>query len=166
MKSDLHILLPASLLLCCIAACASDECEGNKNALPLADFYASQTSPQKISIDSLTIYGEDAPNDSTLVSNSSAISSIYLPFRLDQTSTRFYIQYEQKAMHGATDYIQFNYEIEPKFVSSACGVIYQYRVADIEHSSVLIDSVKMVDDLITNANVPNINIYFRVNTSE
>lgn len=162
MKSELRLILPAIVSALIATACSSDECEDNKNSLPLAGFYSSSETPQQIAVDSLTVFGAGAPGDSIIIDNASNVASVYLPFRIDQNETRFILKYNQKALRGASDFIQFNYDIVPKFVSAACGVIYEYHINSIEHSHALIDSVTVPEKVITNANRQNIRIYFRV----
>ena len=38
-------------------SCASDECEDNKNSLPLAEFYSSLPEPEAVSLDSISEIG-------------------------------------------------------------------------------------------------------------
>lgn len=145
------------------AACSTDDCEGNKNSLPYAEFYTSAISPKQITVDSLTVYGQGAPGDSLLTNNAS-LSSVYLPFDIDSEETTYFFKYNRKelAEHNITDRITFRYNIRPMFVSSACGVIYQYEVKNIEYTTHLIDSVTCPGGVITNADSPNIRVYFRV----
>lgn len=153
-----------------IAACSSNECLDNKNSLPLAGFYSSDVNPQSIAIDSLSIYGIDAPGDSILLDSVVNVSSAYLPFRIDQTSTSYVIHYNQKTISNEryNDTITFDYEIIPYFVSSACGSIYKYKMNSIDHSSHFIDSVVCTAPLgvIDNVAVENLRIYFRIESGE
>lgn len=156
----------AMLLLVAVTSCVSDECEGNKNSLPYAGFFSSELSPRAISVDSITVYGEGAPNDSLLIDNGEGVASVYLPFRIDDGESTFVIQYNQKRLRGLTDRITFRYEAVPDFVSAACGVVYDYRIDNIEHTKNLIDSVRCPGMVISNANEQNIRVYFRVSTEE
>ena len=161
------VLAAAAMLLpVAVTSCVSDECEGNKNSLPYAGFFSSEVSPRSISVDSITVYGEGAPNDSLLIDNGEGVASVYLPFRIDGGESTFVIQYNQKRLRGLTDRITFRYEAVPDFVSAACGVVYDYRIDNIEHTKNLIDSVRCPGMVISNANEQNIRVYFRVNTEE
>lgn len=161
-------ILPWSLIavagVCTVSGCASDECDGNRNTLPLAGFYSSAVSPQSISIDSLSIGGVGAPGDSLLLDSASNVSSVYLPFNLESGETEFEIRYLQRSMRGATDRIKFTYDAQPFFVSAACGVSYRFNIKNIECTHFAIDSVTVPGGVIDNANVQNIHIYFRVST--
>lgn len=151
-----------------VGACSSSECLDNKNSLPLAGFYSSALVPQAISIDSVTVEGVDVPGDSVLHDSVRSLSSTYLPFRIDQPSTTYRILYlgGQAGKLRLSDEITFNYDIEPWFVSSACGTIYRYRIKNIDHTSMFIDSVTVPGGVITNTPGENIRIYFRVNLPE
>lgn len=164
-----RLLLPAAALAALLtAACSNEECEGNRNALPFAGFYSSAISPRAISLDSITIYGVGAPNDTLIADSARSLSEVYLPFDIDAESTTFVIEYLQKALssRGIRDEITFTYTAQPWFVSSACGVSYRYLIRDISYTTNVIDSVSVPGMMIDNTNAQNIRIYFRVNTEE
>lgn len=151
-----------------ISGCANSECYDNKNSLPLAGFYSSEEIPQAITVDSLTILGIGAPGDSILQDSVRSLSEVYLPFRIDQGSTTYEIRYlggEAGILH-ISDFITFNYEIIPFFVSNACGTIYDYKITSIEYTKNFIDSVICLTGEITNANTENLKIYFRVQVDD
>lgn len=155
-----------SLLLGMFVGCSTSECYDNKNSLPLAGFYSSQETPQSISLDSISILGIGAPGDSILQDSVRSLSQVYLPFRIDQNSTTYAIYYLAglPGIYHMYDEITFNYEIIPMFVSSACGAVYYYKMTSIEHTNNFIDSVVCPNGEITNANIENLKIYFRVAT--
>lgn len=158
------LVLPAIVIG---AACSTDECLDNKNSLPLAGFYSSDTEPKQVSLDSISIYGVDVPGDSVLQDSVRGLNQSYLPFRIDQNSTTYVIQYLTGAagVLRIRDTITFNYEIQPWFVSSACGVIYKYKMESIVCSHHFIDSVTCPLGTIDNANIENLKIYFRVSSN-
>lgn len=149
-------------------ACTNTECYDNKNSLPLAGFYSSEKIPASIALDSITILGVGVPGDSILQDSVRGLSQVYLPFRIDQNSTTYEIQYLAgvPGIFHLKDYITFNYEIKPMFVSTACGAVYYYEITSIEHTDVFIDSVTCPSGVITNANMENLKIYFRVDAEE
>lgn len=146
------------------ASCSNDECLDNKNSLPLAGFYSSDSIPKAVSLDSVSIYGVDVPGDSVLHDSVRGLSQSYLPFRIDQNSTTYVIQYLTglPGRFRLRDTITFNYKIVPWFVSSACGTIYEYDMQSIETTHYIIDSVSCPGKIINNANIENLKIYFRV----
>lgn len=144
--------------------CNNSECYDNQNSLPLAGFYSSEVNPKAISIDSVTILGVGAPGDSILQDSVRSLSKVYLPFRIDQEETTFQIRY-LGGIAGAyriSDFITFRYDIIPKFVSTACGTVYYYKINSIEHTDNLIDSVVCPGGEITNVAQENLKIYFKV----
>lgn len=167
MRRIIKRIFPVSVsLLLMAAACSSNECYDNKNSLPLAGFYSTDSVPKAISIDSISIYGVGVPGDSVLQDSVRNLSQTYLPFRIDQESTAYVIQYlgGLAGALGIRDTIVFDYEIVPYFVSNACGVIYQYRMKDITSTHFMIDSVSCPSGVITNKAIENLKIYFRVTT--
>ena len=147
-----------------IAGCATSECYDNQNSLPLAGFYSSQEVPAAISLDSITILGVGAPGDSILQDSVRSLSQTYLPFRIDEDSTTYEIYYLAglPGLYRMYDKITFKYDIVPMFVSSACGTVYYYKMNSIEHTNNFIDSVTCPTGIITNENIENLKIYFRV----
>ena len=169
----LRRLLPYALggaMLAGIIACNSDECYDNRSSLPLAGFYTATETPQAVSIDSVSIYAIGAPGDSILHDSVRTLTQTYLPLRIDGTSSHvsYVIRYLQGALgrlHIA-DTISISYDIEPQFVSAACGVSYIFRIKDLTTTHYCIDSVTCPRGYIDNVAVENIHIYFRVNTDE
>lgn len=166
-------LLPYTLgaaILGGVIACNNDECYDNHNSLPLAGFYTATENPQAISIDSVSIYAIGAPGDSVLHDSVRSLSQTYLPFRIDGNASQvdYVIRYLQGALgrFGIADTISLKYDIEPKFISSACGVVYIFRLTDIVTTHYCIDSVTCPRGYIDNVAVENIHIYFRVNTDD
>ena len=149
-----------------VAGCSTSECYDNQNSLPLAGFYTSGINPQAISLDSISIIGVGAPGDSILQDSVRSISEVYLPFRIDEPSTTYEIFYlgGLAGYYRIFDAITFNYDIIPMFVSTACGTVYYYKMNSIDYTTNLIDSVTCPSGVITNANVENLKIYFRVET--
>lgn len=135
----------------------------------MAGFYVIDSiKATPVSIDSITIYGIGAPGDSILQDSVKSLSQCYLPFRIDENSTSYVFQYLQGVLgeYRVADTITFNYEIKPFFVSSACGVVYDYKMTSIETTHNLIDSVTCPDGEITNVSKENLRIYFKYNAEE
>lgn len=156
------------LTIAIVVGCSNDECYDNKNSLPLAGFYSSEEVPKQVALDSISIYGVGAPGDSVLHDSVRGLNQSYLPFRIDQNSTKYVIRY-LTGLPGKLrmrDTITFNYEIIPWFVSSACGVIYKYKMDTIITTHNIIDSVTCPLGTIDNANIENLKIYFRVSTPD
>ncbi len=141
------------------AGCNTSGCLDNQSSIPLAGFYNSATGAA-ISIDSVNIGGVDAPNDSLLLAMGTSASQVYLPLRFSKDVTSFYIQYDTLGLWADT--ITMAYTALPYFASEECGAMYRYTINRLTYTTLLIDSVTLVDSLITNADIERIRIYFRV----
>lgn len=148
--------------------CSTSECFDNQNSLPLAGFYSSQEIPDPITLDSITILGVDCPGDSILQDSVRSLSQVYLPFRIDQPSTTYEIRYlgGTAGLYHIYDEITFEYDIIPMFTSAACGAVYYYKMNNIYYTKNFIDSVACPGGVITNENIENLKIYFRVAIEE
>jgi hypothetical protein len=148
-----------------LAACNSSGCLDNGSAIPLAGFYSS-ASGRAVSVGGISIHGVGAPNDSALLTSGSSASEIYLPMRASESSTSWVFSYydTESAEPIAYDTITLAYDAIPYFASEDCGAMYCYRINSLTNTTRMIDSVALVDPLITNADVESIKIYFR--TSE
>lgn len=158
-------ILRLTVLVCVLAvlhtACNTSGCTENKSSIPLAGFYSYETLAA-ITVNEISIGGVDAPNDSLLLNNESA-GKIYLPFRSTAEETSYFIRYESEKLGGGTlyDVITFNYTSIPYFASEECGAMFRYKINEMYYTNHLIDSIGLVDSLITNEDVEKIHIYFR-----
>lgn len=152
----------AVLLAAGLGGCNSSGCTENRNALPLAEFYNSATG-RAIGLDSLQISGVDAPGDSVLSAPGPSITQVYLPMRPTETQTVWCIAYKWRELDypELNDTITFDYQTEPYFASEECGATYRYRITEMAYTEHLIDSVVIVDPLITNIDKAYFRIYFR-----
>ena len=164
--NKLRISLVICVGLALLASCSSGECMDNKNSMPLAGFYSSEQFPKNIIIDSISVYGLDAPEKSMILDSAKNVKEVYLPFRIDEPSTTFILDYHQKSIedYRLNDTITFSYDIIPFFVSKECGAIYKYKIEEISTTKHLIDSVMCPLGIIDNVASENLRIYFRVQT--
>ncbi|MDE6119304.1 MAG: hypothetical protein K2F82_05510 [Muribaculaceae bacterium] len=146
----------AATLLAAVG-CASDGCLNNRNSIPLAGFYSWQTH-EPVTVAALTVAGDGAPGDSMLIDNEAA-SQVYLPFRADAPEVTFGFSV---ALEGGvmTDQLTFAYQTTPYFDNADCGAMYRYRITSVGFNGTLIDSVGIVDSLVTNVETERIKIYF------
>lgn len=147
------------------AAGCSDTCTENKNALPLAGFYASGGGADRITLDSLEVAGVGIAGDSTLSPASVSKDELYLPFRIDCDTTRYAFR-DSHLAGGDSDTVTFIYSRTPRFVNVECGVSYVFGIKSITSQGVLIDSVICPDGYIDNVNRENLEIYFAVKNTE
>lgn len=151
-----------AFLFLVITSCNSSGCYDNRSSIPLAGFYSS-SSGTRISLDSIDIMGVGAPGDSLLLDSGTSASQVYLPLRSDSESVTFNIAYDYEQLFGLEDRLTFVYESYPYFTSAECGAMYRYRITDVRHTSVLLDSVAITapDSIITNVEIETVQLYFR-----
>ena len=159
----LAVTMSVSVLTSC-----SEECTDNKNALPLAGFYSSETPAEKVSVSGLEVYGLGAPNDSILSPGSETKGEVYLPFRIDSDTTAYVFRYSYTEAGDSipkvmADTVTFVYSRTPRFVNVECGVSYNFGIRDIVTKGELIDSVTCPMGYIDNADIENLRIYFAPN---
>ena len=142
--------------------CNTSECLGNQSSIPLAGLY-SATTEKAISIDSITVYGYDAPNDSMLLKNAQGIKQVYMPLRINTSETKYIFHYDQKAISGIenNDTITLKYTSKPYFDSFECGAMYQFEITEFSYTQHIMDSVAVISKIITNADVETIKIFMK-----
>ncbi len=150
------------VVACIISACNTSGCVENQSSIPRAGFYSMDTQAS-LTLDSIDIGGVGAPNDTLMVSMGTRASQVYLPFRSAESSSTFFIHYGYKVLDSdeMNDTLWFQYESTPYFASEECGAMYRYNITSMRHTSHLIDSVAIIDSLITNVDIERILIYFR-----
>jgi len=136
-------------------SCNNENCYGNSNGIPLAAFYNDD---ETVTISNLTVYGIGAPNDSAIISNSSA-SQVYLPFRITTGSCQYVLNYNNQDI--VNDTIGFEYDVIPYFESRECGAMYNFEIKEFSHTTNAIDSITIVNSMITNSDVVTIKIHFQ-----
>lgn len=161
MGSLLKSIITICAAACILAGCNSSGCINNQNSLPLAGMYSYATLTT-VAIPGLTVGGVGAPGDSLIASNGT-VSSVYLPFRSTQDETSFFFHYNQEGIDSDAfnDTLTFSYSSIPYFASEECGAMYRYKITSVAYTTHLIDSVGIVDSLITNIDRERIRIYFR-----
>ncbi|MCM1482763.1 MAG: DUF6452 family protein [Muribaculaceae bacterium] len=149
------------LVAACVCAplwsCNTSSCTENQSSLPLAAMYDAATR-SKVSVSGVDVGGVGAPGDSLLHDASSALSSVYLPFRSSTSETSFYFRYTHDNA-PEPDTITFVYTSEPYFVSAECGAMFNYRITEFKYTTHIIDSVAVTDSLINNIDIERIRIY-------
>ncbi|MDE6170290.1 MAG: hypothetical protein K2F68_03925, partial [Duncaniella sp.] len=88
---------------------------------------------------------------------SSAASDVFM------IQTKFYIKYLQKELNYPQFYdtVSFAYTSVPYFASEDCGAMYHYRITSLTYTTHVLDSVAVLDSLITNLERETIRIFFR-----
>lgn len=156
------VALALTALVSGLPSCSTSGCLDNQSAIPLAEFYSSATG-QAVTLNLLTVRGLDAPGDSALLAAPSSASQVYLPMRSSRTSTSWVLSYAQEGIDSPefNDTVSLDYDSEPYFASSECGAMYNYRLRSVRTTTHLLDSVSVVDSLITNVDRAYLKFYFR-----
>ena len=143
-----------ALALPALAGCSTGACYDNQNSLPKAAFYDAATG-DAVKVSGLAIGGVGAPNDSLLCEASQTVSEVYLPFNPETDETSF--TFKHSGIFA--DRVTFRYETIPYFASADCGAVWRFRIRSVEWSGMLIDSVAVVDSLITNVDATQLKIF-------
>lgn len=165
MKCLIHIVLVALLLMGALAACNDGSCYDNGSSLPLASFRTVDTLgiSSDATITRLSVMGIGVPGDSLLANNKS-LSQLYMPLRANATTTSYALWRVftiDSVNYTLYDTIRFDYEAVPYFTSAECGAMYNFNVHQVTWSNHgVIDSVAMLNNLVTNSRTPVMNIYF------
>lgn len=158
----------AACALSLLSGCNTTGCTDNRSSLPLAGFYSLE-SDEAIIIDSISIGGVGAPNDSLLLDCERA-GAVYLPLRQTAVTASFFIAYKQKALDypELVDTITFDYDPIKYFASEECGAMLRYRIRRIAHTRHILDSVAIIpaDSTIVNVDIENLKLYFRTEGEE
>ena len=157
-----QVAILAGLIGAVLTSCNSSGCLDNRSAIPLAEFYNSETG-QSLTLDSLEIRGLGAPGDSVLVSAGTAVSQAYLPMRSSHELIQWCFAYRRHDLDDAAnnDTLSIRYASLPYFASNECGVIYQYHISELTHTSHYVDSVAIADSVVTNIDKVYLKVYFK-----
>ncbi len=159
MRQSLVHILAVLALVTGIVACNDDSCYDNVSSLPLATLYLGNAQQ---SIAGLTIMGIGAPGDSLLV-DSSTVNEVYLPLRASVGSTTYALRRWVTVNTVNTrlcDTISLNYDAIEFFHSIECGTMYNFDIKSITHTTNGIDSVVLLNRLVTNSKTPVMRIHF------
>lgn len=154
-SSKFSFLVVVILVTFSFLSCNNENCMGNSNAIPLAAFYQGDNA---VSLKGLTVYGIGAPNDSCIISDTTA-SQVYMPLRIDTGSCKYVFEYNTDGLDNDT--IALEYESLPYFESHECGAMYNFKITSFDYTNNAIDSVAIPNPRITNDDVVTIKIYMQ-----
>lgn len=155
------VCISLMLLSMALTGC-NNGCTELRSAIPRADFYSSSTHTQ-IALDSMMIIGVGAPGDSAIYNLATRSSTVYLPMPALQNSVQWRFVYTQAALVevGLADTLTLQFERTPWFAGDECGAMYKYKITNLECTNYIIDSVALLDRVVTNVEKINMEIYFR-----
>lgn len=154
----------ATLFVALLAGCGDTGCHENRSSIAQAAFYASNLPDQKITVDSITVYGVGQEQGALLVDCGRKVSSFALPFRIDADTTQFVIHYDAKHLSSPSynDTLTCVYRRYPYFISGDCGVVFNYSIDTIYYTRNILASAALVAKEVTNVEQENIRIYYYV----
>lgn len=145
------VLLLSSLLIT-VSSCTEESCNQDTEVLMNAGFYSAETE-EKISIDSLDIYGISL-SDSMIYSMSN-LNKISLPLNPATSACAFVI-----SNGGRADTIEIFYRSYLEFLSQSCGYIYLHEIEDLVHSENDITDIYIINKSVVPGDEENIQIFF------
>lgn len=145
-----------------LSGCNTNGCTDLRSATPLAEFYSYNTD-EAISLDSLEITGIGDSGDSVLLYAGESASQVYMPLRATKSQTSWCLSYKWYTTDFAelNDTVTFYYDAQPWFASAECGAMFRYRIKNVKYTQHLLDSVAVLDSLITNVDATQLRLYFR-----
>ena len=155
--------LPVWLVLVAAVSCGDSNCMENRSSVPYAVFYNDSVVPQRISIDSVSVYGIGQPGDSMLLDTARRVSSTYLPLRDGRDTTRFVIRYEQRNLDPRykADTLTIIYHSYVRFVSAECGAMFNYIIDSLGYTTWQIASAQVVQREVNNLQAENVQLFYR-----
>lgn len=147
-----------------LSGCGSSGCLENRTSIPQAVFYAYNHPSQKVSVDSISVYGVGQWNDSLLLDCAKKVTTLDLPFRNNADTTQYVIRYDARALASAqySDTLTFIYRRHPYFISGDCGVVFNYYIDAVDYTRNVLDSVALVNKEVNNKEQETLRIYYYV----
>ena len=167
-------LLPILILLSIVqfSSCEKDDIcvEGDTPLLIIGFFDVEDTTTAK-NVPSIRVIALDTDPDTIVntFSDRTNIDSIVLPLRINATSTEFAFitnsedDADTEEETGNTDTLRFDYVVNERFVSRACGFVANYNSLDtvrqVRPDEDWIKRITLVDTNIVNSNAIHVKIF-------
>jgi hypothetical protein len=151
-KASGYIARILSGILFFFCSCTPESCIDDTEAFLGATFSSPALNQQ--APDSLTVYGYGR-DTAKIYSASRLINIASLPLNPSAQSTVFALN-----INGITDTISFYHYSYPHLISRECGYTYNHTLDSLTHTSNIIDSVWIRNNLITTTNEDNIRIFY------
>lgn len=141
-----NILCFCSLcLILGLQACTSDDQCRKESIVNMEITFYNDSTLQKASVDSITIYGAD--NDSILYNNQKSVSSVALPLQKTKDETRYVFTNGQYS-----DTLTIKHTNSDNFISIECGCFVYHNITDAFSNNTWIDSIAIINPDVTTAN--------------
>lgn len=157
-KTRTRQFLTGSLLLSFflfnLTACSENDCSLEGRPSVRFAFIDSRTNARVNLFDSLTVTA--LKTDSILLNRLKGINHISLPLSYISDTTTFILHYSR----FLRDTIEVFHENYPHFISMDCGISMFYHLKGIDNTSILIDSIQLVNPDINDNEKDNYRIYY------
>ncbi|HLN20056.1 MAG TPA: DUF6452 family protein [Bacteroidales bacterium] len=147
----IHIIVIVAGII--LSACTPEACLDETESYLKATFYSSATK-QAVKPDSLTVFGSGMESN-RIYSAQKQLSMARLPLNNLTGFSAFIIR-----INGRSDTLNVNYSSFPHLISKECGYSFNHNVEKISNSYLIIDSIRIINPIVTNENRENIRIYF------
>lgn len=152
-QNQIGILL-LSFFIFNLIACSENDCSlGGRPSARFA-FIDSRTNTRVSLFDSLTVTALET--DSILLNRLKGIDHITLPLSYVSDTTTFILHYSR----FLRDTIEVFHENYPHFISIDCGINMFYHLKKVDNTSILIDSIRLVNPDIDDNEKDNYRIYY------
>ena len=143
-----------ALLPLAFSACSDSDCSlGGRPSVRFAFVNSLNRAPVSL-FDSLTVTAFDT--DSVLVNRERGIDHVTLPLSYSASTTTFVLHYSR----FLRDTITVMHTNHPHFISIDCGISMFYHLDGLEHTSILLDSIQLIDPDIDDNEKNNYRIYY------
>lgn len=128
-----------------LQACTPDEQCRKESIINMEITFYNDSTLQKASVDSITIYGVD--NDSILYNNQKSVSSVALPLQKTKNETQYVFT------NGTyTDTLTIEHTNTDNFISIECGCFVYHNITNVYSQKTWIDSIAIINPDVTTTN--------------
>lgn len=151
---NLFGILLLSFFIFNLIACSENDCSlGGQPSVRFA-FINSRTNTRVSLFDSLTVTA--LKTDSILLNRLEGIDHITLPLSYVSDTTTFILHYSR----FLRDTIEVFHENYPHFISIDCGINMFYHLKNADNTSILIDSIRLINPNVNDNEKDNYRIYY------
>lgn len=141
-------------VLLMVWSCSESDCSLNGQSSIRFVFVNSRNGAVVSLFDSLTVTA--LSTDSVLLNRERGINHITLPLNYTGETTTFVLHYTR----FLRDTLRITHENYPHFISLDCGISMYYQLKDISYTTMLIDSVRLINPEIDDNEKDNYRIYY------
>ncbi|MEM9142095.1 MAG: DUF6452 family protein [Bacteroidota bacterium] len=168
-KPAKSIILTLSIILALayFASCEKDDiCVDGDTPLLVIKFYDAEDTTMTKEVTGLQVNGLIIGEDTLDIVANTALDSIQLPLRTTENNTSFLIsQTLSNPDTTLTNILTFSYEVQPEFISRACGYVANYNALEgtalrgVEADSLWIQEIEIEIPLVENSNETHVKIF-------